>query len=65
MADPDIARRLAYVHQTLELIALLLAVLLVQQGGLGTVVGVGAILVLVVNVLARSFGDPAERSIAG
>lgn len=65
MTDPEIARRLTHVHQTLELIALLLAILLVQTGGFGTVVGVGAVLILVANVVSRFLGDADERSIAG
>ena len=60
MTDSEIAQRLTYVHQTLELIALLLAVLLVQQGGFGTVVGGGAILLLLWNVLSR-FGENSDK----
>ncbi|WP_132060174.1 hypothetical protein [Halorussus amylolyticus] len=62
MADPEIARRLRYIHQTLELIALLLAVLLVQQGGIGVIVGVGAAVVLVVNAVSRLLGWTGGKS---
>lgn len=54
-SDSEIAQRLEYIHQTLELIALLLAVLAIQQGTIGTIVGVGAIVLLIVNVASRTF----------
>ena len=60
MANQEIARRLAYVHQTLELIAFLLAVLVAGQGGVGLIVGGSAVVLLVLNALTRSLGT-ADR----
>ena len=53
MTEQEIARRLAYIHHTLELIALLIAVLVASQGGVSLVVGAGMIVLLIMNVLAR------------
>lgn len=52
--DAEIAQRLGYIHQTLELIALLLAVIALNQGGLGVIVGGSAILLLVMNAIDRA-----------
>ncbi|WP_135825891.1 hypothetical protein [Halorussus ruber] len=52
--DSEIARRLTYIHQTLELIALLLAVVALGQGTVGFVAGGAAILLLVGNVVSRA-----------
>lgn len=60
MTDPELRARLTYVHQTLELIALLLAVAVAQTGTIGLVVGVGAVVVLAVNVAARYLGGSDE-----
>lgn len=54
MANPEITRQLGYIHQTLELIALLLAVLLVGQGGFATIAGGCAFLLLVANAITRA-----------
>jgi len=64
MADPELRARLTYVHQTLELIALLLAVAVAQTSTIGLVVGVGAVVVLAVNVAARYLGEAGDDAIA-
>jgi hypothetical protein len=46
-------RRLAYIHQTLELIAFLLAAGLFTLGGIAKLVGAGAIVILLVNFGTR------------
>ena len=56
MTDAEIARRLTYIHQTLELIALLLAVVALGQGTVGVVAGGSAILLLVGNAVSRALG---------
>lgn len=57
MADPEIARLLSAIHRTLELIAFLLAVLLVSAVGIGVVVGGGAALLLALNAFVRYVSD--------
>jgi len=56
-SDPEIARQLSNIHQTLELVALLLAVLLAGSGGIGTVAGACAVVLLVGNAITRAIGD--------
>ena len=56
MTDAEVARQLTHIHQTLELVALLLAVLLLGQGTIGFVAGGSAILLLVGNAIFRAFG---------
>lgn len=62
MTDREIARRLAHIHRTLELIAFLLAVLLAVQGGVGLLAGGVAAVLLVANALARSLGTEGRES---
>jgi len=64
VADPELRTRLAYVHQTLELIALLLAVAVAQTNAIGLVVGVGAVVVLAVNVATRYLGAGGDEAVA-
>jgi len=64
MADPELRRRLAYVHQTLELIALLLAVAVAQTNAIGLVVGTGAVVLLAVNVASRHLGAAGDEAVA-
>ncbi|UPV74236.1 hypothetical protein M0R89_17070 [Halorussus limi] len=54
MTDAEIAQRLTDIHQTLELIALLLAVVAISQGFVGLVAGGVAILLLVGNSVSRA-----------
>ncbi|WP_166035390.1 hypothetical protein [Halorussus pelagicus] len=54
MTDAEIAHRLTDIHQTLELIAFLLAVIALGQGTVGFVVGGTAILLLVGNTVSRA-----------
>lgn len=53
-SDPEVARQLSNIHRTLELIALLLAVLLAGSGGIGTVAGACAVVLLVGNAIGRA-----------
>lgn len=62
MTDQEIARKLTHIHLTLELIAFLLAVLVASQGGIALIVGGSAIVLLVVNVLARSLSTADRES---
>jgi len=55
VGDDQIARQLSNIHQTLELIALLLAVLLLSAGSIGAIAGGCAILLLVGNAVFRAF----------
>ncbi|WP_135805577.1 hypothetical protein [Halorussus marinus] len=64
MADTELRRRLAYVHQTLELIALLLAVAVAQTNAIGLLAGVGAVVLLAVNVATRTFGASDDEPTA-
>jgi hypothetical protein len=54
MTDDEIVQQLMYIHQTLELIALLLAVVALSQGSFGVVAGSVAILLLVGNSISRA-----------
>jgi len=63
MAAPELRTRLAYVHQTLELIALLLAVAVAQTSTIGLVVGVGAVGLLAVNVASRHLGESGDETV--
>lgn len=54
MTDDEIVQQLTYIHQTLELIALLLAVVALSQGFFGLVAGGVAILLLVGNSISRA-----------
>ncbi|WP_115863311.1 hypothetical protein [Halorussus litoreus] len=54
--DSDmVATQLSNIHQTLELIALLLAVLLLSAGSIGAIAGGCAIVLLVGNAVLRAF----------
>ena len=53
-SDFEIAQRLTYIHQTLELMAFLLAVVALGQGTIGFVAGGCAILLLVGNAISRA-----------
>ncbi|WP_134670492.1 hypothetical protein [Halorussus marinus] len=64
MADTELRRRLAYVHQTLELIAFLLAVAVAQTNAIGLLAGVGAVVLLAVNVATRTFGASDDEPTA-
>jgi len=55
-SDPEVARQLSNIHRTLELIALLLAVLLAGSGGIGTIAGGCAVVLLVGNAITRAIG---------
>ena len=59
MAEPQIARQLSRIHQVLEIIAFLLAVLVANTGSLGLVAGVVAAFVIVLNRGIR-FGEDAD-----
>ena len=54
MAEPETARLLADIHRTLELIALLLAVLVATAGGVATFIGGSAAVLLIVGWLSRA-----------
>ena len=54
-ADPETARLLSNIHRTLELIALLLAVLVATQGSIATIIGGSAVLLIVGEWLIRGW----------
>lgn len=57
MTDAELERTLANIHRTLELVAFLLAVLVVQNGGSLGVVGGAAAVLLSANALRNLVGN--------